>query len=274
MFRSTSRHTRLWSIVLALTPSLFPVAYNEKSFNLNAKEDDRSALEEEHDPAHWGNLEMRFVFDGVPPQPLAMDESLLVNPKDRGIANVAVWLRRDALTGVLPVHPSYRKLAAKDIAVGIVADALVPRVTMVQTTQKVMFTNADPHGHNIRAHVFNNTPFNHLLLAGESIERQFPKSESPPMRLDDAIKPGLSGYIHVYEHPYQGVSTANGKLRISNVPIGKWTFVVWHERAGYVKETEVGGKPVKWERGCVQLNIQLGENDLGEVKLSPKILNK
>jgi hypothetical protein len=153
-------------------------------------------------------------------------------------------------------------------------DALVPRVTMVRTTQRITVTNADPHGHNIRAHVFDNAPFNHLVLAGESIQTQFPKPESPPIRLDDVLHPWLTGYVHVGEHPYHAVSSANGKLLISNVPKGKWTFVVWHERAGYVKEAEVGGKPVKWDRGCLQLEIQSGRNDLGEVKLAPSIFKE
>jgi hypothetical protein len=52
----------------------------------------------------WGNVTMRFVLDGdaKPPIPVkvkqdpkicgeeVLDESLLVNPKDRGIANVVV----------------------------------------------------------------------------------------------------------------------------------------------------------------------------------------
>jgi len=267
-------HLRTLLIVLAV----FSAALNRC-----AAEDDRDAREQEVDSAQWGELEMRFVFDGDPPKPklianafgapLGVDESLLVNAKDRGIANVAVWLRHDSGSGELPVHPSYRKSAAKVVAVGIVGDALVPRVTTLRTTLEITITNADPHGHNILAHVFNNAPFNHLLHAGESIQGQFPKPEALPMRLGDVIHPWLEGYIHVSEHPYHAVSTANGTLLISNVPKGKWTFVVWHERAGYVKEAAVGRNPVKWERGVFHLDIRSGRNNLGEITLGPRIFN-
>ena len=265
-------HLRTLLILLALSPP---------AWNHCVAEDDRALHQQEVDPGQWGDLELRFVFDGDPPKPkaiagapVAVDESLLVNSKDRGIANVAVWLRHDAGSSELPVHPRYRKTAAQDVAVGIVGDALVPRVAMVRTTQKITFINADPHGHNIRADAFDNASLNHLLPAGESTQVQFRKPEPLPMLLNDAIQPWLRGYIHVSEHPYHAVSNAKGELLIPNLPKGEWTFIVWHERAGYVKEAQVGGNPVKWERGRWHLDIQSGRNNPGEIKLAPGIFNK
>jgi hypothetical protein len=54
----------------------------------------------------WGDLAVRFVYDGQPAKPRELivdkdrnvcgekpfDESLLVNAKDRGIADVVMWL--------------------------------------------------------------------------------------------------------------------------------------------------------------------------------------
>src|SRR5215217_4923373 len=63
--------------------------------------------------AEWGNLTMRFVYDGLPPTPRLLkgpsghefaDESLIVDPKDRGLANVCIWLvAEDGIEP--PVHP-------------------------------------------------------------------------------------------------------------------------------------------------------------------------
>ena len=68
----------------------------------------------------WGDLSMRFAYDGEPPRPQPIklikdaefcggkqlvDESVLVNAGDHGLANVLVWLLN--VDAALPVHPSY-----------------------------------------------------------------------------------------------------------------------------------------------------------------------
>src|SRR4030095_15463349 len=72
----------------------------------------------------WGKLTLRFVYDGPPPKPAALkidrdkdvckegelfDESLLVSAKDKGIANVIVWVSRAAGEAAIPIHPDYEK---------------------------------------------------------------------------------------------------------------------------------------------------------------------
>jgi len=250
--------------------------------SIDLKETEDVAAAEILDSVNWGDLKLRFVYDGVPPQPkviakafgppLGLDESLVVNPKGGGIANVAVWLRRDPETGRLPIHASYAKSATGDVALACIGDALVPRVTMLRTTQKLVITNLDPHGHNIKsAALSNNKDFNHLLDAGESVRLDFLNPESAPARIDDSIKTWLTGYLHVRDNPYFAVSNGSGEVTMTKVPKGRWTFIVWHEWAGYVKQATLGGKAVAWERGRVTLDIQSGQNDLGEIKLAPQI---
>jgi hypothetical protein len=278
MFHFTIRDV-LWLTVVA---ALVSDGRCEDSVDLKIVKDVAAA--EVLDAANWGDLKLRFVYDGVPPQPkviakafgppLGVDETLLVNPKDQGVANVAVWLRHDSQTGKLPIHPTYAKSATDDVALTVVGDALAPRVTILRTTQNLVITNLDPHGHNIKSELWTNKGFNHFLSAGESVRLELPNSESAPARIDDSIKSWLTGFLHVRDNPYHAVSNGSGEVKITKIPKGRWTFVVWHEWAGYVKQATLGGRRVAWERGRLTLDIQPGENDFGEIKLAPDIFKR
>ena len=65
--------------------------------------------------AEWGDLKMRFAYDGEPPVPKRYnaglggevpDDSLLVDALDRGIQNVFVYLLTDRNESIA-VHPEY-----------------------------------------------------------------------------------------------------------------------------------------------------------------------
>ena len=64
------------------------------------------------------------------------------------------------------------------------------------------------------------------------------------------------------------VSDADGRVHIENLPVGNWTFQVWHEQAGYIGNVSLGGKPVSWKQGRMSLTIRRGENDLGDVAIA------
>jgi hypothetical protein len=232
------------------------------------------------DESQWGNLQLRFVYDGVAPEPKKItlrggavidSEQLVINKKDSGLANVVVWLRRDPKEKkALRVHPSYAESQAGDVPLAIEGEAFIPHVTIVRTTQNLIISNIDLQGHNVTAPLFYNQPFNRLVQPGATTRLDFPLAEHIPSRLDDLINPGVMGYLAVFDHPYAAVSDKSGQLKFEKLPIGKWTFVVWHESAGYIKQATLAGKTVKWERGRATLDIKAGGNDLGEVKVAPE----
>lgn len=53
-----------------------------------------------------------------------------------------------------------------------------------------------------------------------------------------------------------------------NVPVGKWTYQLWHEAAGYLDEVNHDGADVKWRRGRIKLEIKPGKNDFGVIRLA------
>src|SRR5262245_21146385 len=104
----------------------------------------------------WGNLSLRFVYDGAPPKLRMLkvspdkeisDESLLVHPKDKGLANVCVWLVADD-DDLAPVHPDY-ELAANDKFAGTIRNGCIhPRVMIVRPPQSLLIRNEDRVAYN------------------------------------------------------------------------------------------------------------------------------
>jgi hypothetical protein len=228
--------------------------------------------------AERGKLTMRFVYDGEPPQPSALntggggarpvvDESLLVNKRDRGIQNVCVWLL-SASGDSPPIHPSYQQSARDKLTMTIAGGNFAPRIMAMRTTQSLVFRNAELYAYNLKGDFQGNQSFNHLLEAGASIEKTWKVAETTPMPITCSIHPWLMGYVLVRDDPYAATSDEHGRLTIADLPAGKQTFVVWHERYGFVRNASRAGNPVNWPRGRVTLEIKPGDNDLREIKLS------
>jgi hypothetical protein len=235
----------------------------------------------------WGDVTATFVLDGNAPKPKPLvinkdmevcgkhglvDESLLVNPSNNGIANVIVYLYVAPRGGKKPpVHESYKASEKEPVRLDNLNCRFAPHITPVRTTQPLVAGNKDPVGHNTNISTLKNPPQNVLIPAGGDLKLTFNAEESLPSPVSCNIHPWMKGYVVIKDHPYVAVSDENGKITLKNVPAGKWTFQFWQEAAGYVSEAKQNGKSVKWERGRVELDIKPGANDLGEIKLSPSI---
>lgn len=236
--------------------------------------------------AEWGNLTMRFVYDGVPPMakpiilavgPAAVgcgpgpfvEERLVVDAKDKGVANVCVWLLRTQGDKPPPIHESYEKTAKDKVTMTNKSCRFEPRIVVVRTTQTFIGANGDSTGHNMKADFFNpeNKGFNETIPAGGQMTKLFAFPEAIATPINCNIHGWMGGYLLLRDDPYAAVSNAHGKVTLANLPAGEWTFVVWHE-SGYITKAKQGGKPQDWGRnGRVKLTIKPGENDRGEFLL-------
>lgn len=61
------------------------------------------------------------------------------------------------------------------------------------------------------------------------------------------------------------LSSADGEIILKQVPVGTWTFKVWHESIPYVKPIE---SEMMFTKGKFQVEIEPGENDLGTFKIA------
>ena len=147
-----------------------------------------------------------------------------------------------------------------------------PHVVLLRTTQTLVVGNTDQVGHNTKVDTVANVPINPIIPAGGELKQQFPKEERLPALVSCSIHPWMSARLVVKESPYMAVSDEDGKFTIENLPVGEWTFQVWHETCGNVQQVTIGGKATKWSRGRVEFEVEEGENDLGEIKIKSSVL--
>ena len=226
------------------------------------------------------------MFDGKAPAPVkanvnkdiaycgkfnVLDESVVVNPKNGGVANLLsfLYVSRD---GKKPaVHPDFAKTANDEIKLDNNKCRFEPHFTVLRTTQTLIVGNSDSTGHNTNITALANPAQNILVPAGSELKMKFPIEERFPMQVVCNIHPWMHGKVVVKEHPYVAVTDKDGKMTIKNIPVGKWTFQFWHERPGYVTKVTIDGKPTTWTRGRVELTIEPGKNDLGIIKMAPSV---
>lgn len=108
------------------------------------------------DEKSWGDLAGRIRVVGKP-QTRPGDESLLVDAKTSGLANVAIYLieRRDSKT---PVHPSYERTAKSKVKLTMKNGRFDPHMLLIRTSQTMVQENRDGRAHNARIMFFSNTP--------------------------------------------------------------------------------------------------------------------
>ena len=239
----------------------------------------------------WGDVTVQFIYDGPAPKQAPVivnkdpqfcgkfklvDESLVVNKGNGGVANVVFFIRVAPRKKSPPVHPEYAKTANANIKLDNNKCRFEPHIVTLRTTQTLDVGNSDTVGHNSYIQPFVNPPQNPLIPAGRVVKFKFPAVEYrvPACPISCSIHPWMKAYLVVQEHPYMGVSDKDGKIVLKNVPAGKWTFQAWQEAAGYVSKLKLNGKPTEWRRGRFDLTVKPGQNDLGKAKLAPALFKK
>lgn len=228
--------------------------------------------------AGGGTLKGKFMYGGDAPKAAAItvtadkafcgkkplfDEKVVVG-ENGGLANVIIYLylsRGDTVK----VDPAYDELKAEKVRLDNVACRFEPRVALLWTEQKVVFGNKDDVGHNTKVDS-QYKPMNPLLPAGGELETEFDESERLPVSVGCNIHPWMRGWLVIRDNPYFAVTDGEGNFEIKNIPAGDWTFQIWHEGVGYVREVKIDGDDVEWSRGRVDVAIKEGgEVDLGTV---------
>ena len=84
----------------------------------------------------------------------------------------------------------------------------------------------------------------------------FKRAERAPFSSECAIHPWMRFWTLVVDHPYAAVTDANGNFTIPDLPAGKHTFKIWHER---------GSSNGLLERS-VEITVKPGETHTQEFK--------
>jgi len=125
--------------------------------------------------AEWGDLKLKFVYDGTPPAPAAIsvtkdpqfcgqfglvDEELVVNKENKGIANIVAYLYTTKTGPKPPVHPDYAAEAKTKLQLDNTKCRFEPHVVVMTAGQTLVLKNSDQVGHNTNYAGFRNPAVN------------------------------------------------------------------------------------------------------------------
>ncbi len=106
-----------------------------------------------------------------------------------------------------------------------------PHVMALRTRTQLQIRNSDRAEHNIKALLGGSTVFNLLQSAGgfiaDSGDTYLKRTGVYALNCD--VHPWMSGYVHVFDHPYFAVTGLDGTFEFTEVPPGQWQIVCWHE---------------------------------------------
>lgn len=118
---------------------------------------------------------------------------------------------------------------AQAVQVDQVGCIFTPHVTGAMAGQQVNFRNSDPMLHNIHGLPFANPPFNFAVIKGAERAVKLTQVEVP-VKVACDVHPFMAMYVCVLDHPFHAVTDAAGKFEIKNLPPGKYTLGIWHEK--------------------------------------------
>jgi len=119
----------------------------------------------------------------------------------------------------------------------------------IGTTLEIL--NSDGILHNVHSFSEKNSPFNKAQPKfRKKITHTFTESELVSIKCD--VHSWMRGWLFISDHPYYSVTSERGSFELADVPPGKYTVEVWHEKLG--KQTK---NVVVEPSGQVQLNFQI-----------------
>ncbi|TVQ03613.1 MAG: methylamine utilization protein [Planctomycetaceae bacterium] len=230
-----------------------------------------------------GELKIRFEYGGeaVAAGPITptkdvkycgqhdlVNEKLLVNPENKGIKNVIVYLYTgrggSELPDVAPVNET-RVLTIAECRFD-------PHIVLAQAGDILKIVNRDPVGHNTNVNFFNNQTSSSTVRSDGLSFYNLQRAEPAPIPVDCNIHPWMRAYLVVLKHPFAAKSDENGDLVIKGLPVGKeLVFRVFHE-AGRIDKVVIDGEPKNWLRGLFNVKVESGVNELATVVIPGEAL--
>jgi hypothetical protein len=155
-----------------------------------------------------------------------LDESVIVNEKNRGVKNVVVYLRPDDKDPKSVEHVITQPCCM-----------FSERVTLARVGDTIVVKNPAPVPHNFSWSSNNNGEYNPtvpkmdqwVMKAAGATEPWKLVAEGPPIKYNCTIHGWMTGYVRIFDHPYYAITDADGKFEIKNAPVGKYRIVYWHE---------------------------------------------
>jgi len=188
-----------------------------------------------------GSIAGKVVISGTAPAlkkvDVTIDQYICGTEKDAGdlqlsprneIRNAVVWIENPPAHAPWPGHDAKGEIDQKGCV-------FIPRVLLIPAGGTVDFLNNDRLLHNIHAVPKLNVSFNRTQPKSRTIPVTFAKPEI--VRIDCDLHSWMRAWVVVMAHPFYVITDADGTFAFDNLPAGKYTLHVWHERLGDVPAT-------------------------------------
>jgi hypothetical protein len=174
------------------------------------------------------------------------DETVVVDPESKGLANVVVWLAKKPAK----IHPDLAKSKNPEVTFDQKGCQFIPHVLLVRTDQKVRVLSNDGVAHNTHTYPLKNKQENFIVAPNDRAGVAVPSV---------SLEERLPAWWVILDHPYAAVTNAKGEFEIADLPVGEHEFRVWQEKAGYLEKT-------------YKVTVKAGENKLTPIKVQAATL--
>jgi hypothetical protein len=168
-----------------------------------------------------------------------MDEFAVVNPKNKGLRDVFVWLELPEKGAKFPIPADLAKPKETKVVLDQPQCAFIPHALALREGQILVAKNTASIAHNFKWQgLADGNAGNKLLPPGGEVEIDL-KADRLPISIECNIHPWMKGYVRVYDHPYFAVTDADGKFTIPNVPAaGAYKLKIWHGSKGWLGQAK------------------------------------
>ena len=188
------------------------------------------------------------------------DESLVIDAKTGGIANVVVYLQKKPTK----VHPDLEKSKDAEVIFDQKGCRFLPHVLLVRTDQKVRVKSDDAIAHNTHTYPLKNKQENFIVSPSDRTGVAVPSVgivERLPAKVGCDIHPWMQAWWVILDHPYAAVTKEDGSFEIKDLPVGDHVFTVWQEKVGYLDK-------------MYKVTVKAGANEIKPMKVPVATLTK
>lgn len=221
--------------------------------------------------AEAAELRGKFVLAGDKPVPKAVPiplavtadsfpkleltfEDLVVDPKTRGIANIAVYVR----TANAPITEAAVNAVAPRAVIDTWYGQFRPRVSGVWVgRQQLIVQNQDSITHNPSMPAADESPL--LAPFREPVEIPVKQAKLIPQVICCSVHAWMKGFVMLRDNPYFTATAADGSFTLKHLPQGTALEIqIWHEKSGYLNADP------KWTKGRFTITLD-ADQDLGTI---------
>ena len=227
--------------------------------------------------AQFADVTCTFVYRGTLPVPQQVgivngvpihSDMLRVNSLNSGISDITIFPVSADRNKPLDISKFDTKVQLGAPVIEHRGFQFVPHVVVMQAGQNLTIKNSDLTVANLNINFFDNTPPNLPMIppGGQHIVN-LPKAERGVSLVSCAMYGWMQASLFVLDHPFIGVSDADGQIALKGLAPGKTRFAIVH-RLTKLTELKINGQAYPVTKGSFEIELQPGANDWGTIELS------